>query len=975
MSACAYSAYIVSGARDYARTQFKAAMGSAQVIYQPVYKTMFSELRKYPRMHVVYHPNCRMPDHMDTSYGAYLTRVGNAAYTPTPDFGGKDRFKFSACPRKVLDVKNTSPEFHPPTPQPLNIPSKPRNRGTQSVYRESSAQTIPWQPDGVAAKTCENTPEVLYLDKLEWGPGKPYRTGDLPADFHTTEIINKMRHARVWYEVAERGVFPRWMKKRDAIITDIETKDWIFREAEIDELQDIRLSLLHKLQAEKRTQQNNKNSRKLDALWRNKKKAMERKIDHIHRSRDREIRKLTALHNRGGKVGLAQQMRAARAMGSPTIAASDPTSDMYAPVARHGYQARGRHAQITYDPSLLLLEDHQELGEMPAWLEECGQNLRRSCSGHPLPRDPMKLCERETKWSEDFLEKLHEDLKKARFGAAAMSAGPLHVLKPRRLQDTPRPATPEVEAVTDSDENNHQAALLLQRIVRGRAVQCLMYEGRTRAAELTEELKTTHGLQKEDKIRIAKEEAKSRDYNAMRTEREKKEDAVTALVDELCGGAVSAALDFLEKELRRLKEERRQHAFIMIALREKQMREAAEAGRRQKEEHRRREHDEMFKQVLGVTQDTVETYLHNIIIEGVALGAEAEAVKRAEKQADDIDEQMQEYETMSTAEQHELVAELVQQFLLPAAHKAAAKHRIESIQQAKLEAARRAIFGLLDEAEIREPYCTRCGEPLDDLCRCLKCPIQQRPQETTSREDPRWKATRTRPRPRRRPLGERFPPSHEFRCMLNTLVDEVVVESRRGVRERDSVKREYDHILKENMEVELEARTIVQDALDLATGAKHLPVKERQYHHFFKMHRADAIKRTEAVHKAKCPRELPSQVRQRMQEKIDKDDGACRCFDEPDERKDYGPDPRVAAEIKGMLPSEVRVLEELRRCKCDDVPKEIPEDFGEFEDMTTTESTGWSMTQFQDDEGDPRSETDAAKSEVKPPTVEEEDDH
>lgn len=27
------------------------------------------------------------------------------------------------------------------------------------------------------------------------------------------------------------------------------------------------------------------------------------------------------------------------------------------------------------------------------------------------------------------------------------------------------------------------------------------------------------------------------------------------------------------------------------------MREAAEAGRRQKEEHRRREHDEMFKQV------------------------------------------------------------------------------------------------------------------------------------------------------------------------------------------------------------------------------------------------------------------------------------------------------------------------------------------------------------------------------------------
>lgn len=49
-----------------------------------------------------------------------------------------------------------------------------------------------------------------------------------------------------------------------------------------------------------------------------------------------------------------------------------------------------------------------------------------------------------------------------------------------------------------------------------------MYEGRTRAAELTEELKTTHGLQEEDRARIAKEEAKARDYNAVRSEVEKR---------------------------------------------------------------------------------------------------------------------------------------------------------------------------------------------------------------------------------------------------------------------------------------------------------------------------------------------------------------------------------------------------------------------------------------------------------------------
>lgn len=37
------------------------------------------------------------------------------------------------------------------------------------LYRESSAQTTPWQPDAVPAEDCENTPEVMFLDKLEWG--------------------------------------------------------------------------------------------------------------------------------------------------------------------------------------------------------------------------------------------------------------------------------------------------------------------------------------------------------------------------------------------------------------------------------------------------------------------------------------------------------------------------------------------------------------------------------------------------------------------------------------------------------------------------------------------------------------------------------------------------------------------------------------------------------------------------------------
>ncbi|VVD03928.1 unnamed protein product [Leptidea sinapis] len=63
-----------------------------------------------------------------------------------------------------------------------------------------------------------------------------------------------------------------------------------------------------------------------------------------------------ALHSVGGRAGVVEAQRATRGGGSVTTAARDPTSDLHAPKARHGYQARRRHAEITYDPSLLGME-------------------------------------------------------------------------------------------------------------------------------------------------------------------------------------------------------------------------------------------------------------------------------------------------------------------------------------------------------------------------------------------------------------------------------------------------------------------------------------------------------------------------------------------------------------------------------------------------------------------------------------------
>lgn len=87
----------------------------------------------------------------------------------------------------------------------------------------------------------------------------------------------------------------------------------------------------------------------------------------------------------------------------------------------------------------------------------------------------------------------------------------------------------------------------------------------------------------------------------------------------------------------RLEDERRAHAFALLAERERCMREAAEAGRRQMERNRRREFDEMFKQIVKVHQDSVEAYLEDIMKEGVEWISDKTAKEHVLELCDKVD--------------------------------------------------------------------------------------------------------------------------------------------------------------------------------------------------------------------------------------------------------------------------------------------------------------------------------------------------
>ena len=125
-----------------------------------------------------------------------------------------------------------------------------------------------------------------------------------------------------------------------------------------------------------------------------------------------------------------------------------------------------------------------------------------------------------------------------------------------------------------------------------------MYDGKQKNLVLIKEVSNTHALQSVDEVNTKLYKQRVLALQRERMVNEQANELVDEVLQGLEGEAVSDMLDFLSKELIRLQEERRIHAFAMLAERQRRMREAEESGLRQVEERRRREEDEILKRIF-----------------------------------------------------------------------------------------------------------------------------------------------------------------------------------------------------------------------------------------------------------------------------------------------------------------------------------------------------------------------------------------
>jgi hypothetical protein len=196
--------------------------------------------------------------------------------------------------------------------------------------------------------------------------------------------------------------------------------------------------------------------------------------------------------------------------------------------------------------------------------------------------------------------------------------------------------------------------LLFQRLLRGRKEQALMHKGKYDRAELIKELRAADLWKQAG-------EGNEEDNKLIDNYIEKLSNGV---IDAIQGQTISQSLDFLSKQMIRIKEEQKINAIVMLAENERRKREAEEMGRRQAESILRNRQDNMYKDLLEVNQATMDSYLNSLFANTVNNVSRKQVMRELEIKANKLNKIVDEIEN-NLVKDDVKVRDLVSSFIIP----------------------------------------------------------------------------------------------------------------------------------------------------------------------------------------------------------------------------------------------------------------------------------------------------------------------
>lgn len=621
--------YTVSNQTVHIQEHQRSQMSNVERV--PEWNNMFSEVRTHPRHNYrMKPPKVPMP--------AFPPRAKAAGQVQQSTLVGKERYKYfkrpvvpflQGVPADILLAPAKEGQQDPmeqPTTADL-VESATRTVGVQTLYRESETQTDPYSANYVLTPG-EAEPEVLSIAHLTYGHG-------LPASADEIQMIQRAREKREFEENLPPITDEASFEERKRLLEERELKEWAVREEEMRKEQEDRLNVLIETLKERERKNEELARVRVEAVRSEKMRDRDLALGGIHRERVK-VHRMLGKTKKFGETEKKNQRR--DVIGEHTSFGSA----VYAPVAREG---RLPVKNQVVDYGIPLISNFQGLAALEQTLP---RDLAQMVVHKPEKIVPKAMATRKGQQIAADLEYVDKLLNAKKQGGTGKAQTLKNVYK--KFEPVVRPPTPEVEAEDDSEE---QAVLLLQRLVRGRAVQNAMYEGKQKALQLIKEL------------RIDQEEAEAeRKADASESLAYADEDPAQLAIDAVQGEIVAHALEFISQEIVRVKEEKKIGAMVRQANRVRRVREAEESGRRQAEDIFRVKREAKFKTVQDTHRESADRFLDKVFSAAAEQVAQKTARREVDVQANALGPIVDEFESQK-ADAAAIARELVTEFLLP----------------------------------------------------------------------------------------------------------------------------------------------------------------------------------------------------------------------------------------------------------------------------------------------------------------------
>uniref|UniRef100_A0A182U1I5 Cilia- and flagella-associated protein 91 n=1 Tax=Anopheles melas TaxID=34690 RepID=A0A182U1I5_9DIPT len=556
--------YVASDRKDVCRANHAALTKSAPIGIFPVYQSMFSELPRLTRNHYVMHRN-PLPYYPEPGVDPIR---GYGHHPDTSKVLGSERPKFFCHPnagesgcnvRYAPDyVPGTEPEYcgcEDDYEEGAAQPARFREVASQTEYRESSAQTQPWMPTAVLKDSAMPGAEIVYVAEMLQHTRFP--------GVNEVEIVERARRKRTWeYALGSCDSLDEWRQQK-LVLQIFEWEEWVARERQIDRYQMLRLQLVAKIMEKRERDNHQATEGKMENTKRRINQARNRAMEKLEANFERNLRKLDRKRHQLS-VRYGGKSRGQDAMETLALEALAGARKKY---TKQSYD---------YDPNLI------EVGL--AKLDKkttVPQKFVNPRDQRPELWKPKEVCRELQKgfWSDNFLRKLYESLKQFRNRKDSERAIPqclIVVSSPTEsVIMSPVAVSPEKES-----DNLYQQAVLLQKLIKGRATQEMIHRDYATEHDLMDDLLASHRLPvveeffPSDGLQSFGGEPSGVSVRERYLHILKNEQLLDAFIESSTHAQMSSLMSTLERELTRLQNERNTQAFYLLAERERHRREA-----------------------------------------------------------------------------------------------------------------------------------------------------------------------------------------------------------------------------------------------------------------------------------------------------------------------------------------------------------------------------------------------------------------